>query len=99
MSFRDIPNISGRYVKDKILTEYLLSKSEFIHEICKGMGFRQCRQTMWPFHVVLDSDGKPIMLATTEQVKDYAKTKDRVQLAYNYYDNLREELFDEILKV
>lgn len=98
MSFRDIPNIRGRYVKSDVLREFLLSQASNIRLIFKGMTFRQCRYKLYDFHVILDEDGKPIIWATAEDVKKYAKDKESVELANNYVDMVREELFDEILK-
>lgn len=98
MSFRDIPNIRGRYVKSDVIKEFLLSQASSIRLIFKGMTFRQCRYKLYAFHVILDESGNPIIWATAEDVKNYAKDKESVELANNYIDMVREELFDEILK-
>lgn len=98
MRLRDIGNVRGRYVKNQVLRDFLLSQSEYVCGMFGGLTFKQCRPKLFELHVILNEDGQPIKLATTEQVAEYAKDRDVVELANNYVEEVREELFTEILK-
>lgn len=98
MQLRDIGNVRGSYVKSQVLRDFLLSQDDYVCSMFEGLTFKQCRRKLFELHVILNEAGQPIKLATTEQVADYAKDRDVVELANNYLDEVREELFAQILK-